>query len=81
MCHMIADTDRELHTMAKRIGVQRKWFQHPKTNPHYDICLSKRRLALQFGAVEIEWRTYGKMCRHRQKYGLLGTPDMFEDQS
>ena len=27
MCHMIADTIDELHTMADRIGVARRWFQ------------------------------------------------------
>lgn len=49
MCHMIADTDDELHAMADRIGVSRKWFQ----GDHYDICLSKRRLALAAGAIEL----------------------------
>lgn len=41
MCHMLADTITELHTMADRIGIQRKWFQN-KGIPHYDICQSKK---------------------------------------
>lgn len=53
MCHMLADSLDELHEMANRIGVQRKWFQE-KNIPHYDICKSKRALAVQYGAVEIE---------------------------
>lgn len=52
---MIADTVEELHQMADTIGVQRKWYQGPpKTkNPHYDIALSKRTLAMANGAKEI----------------------------
>lgn len=56
MCHMSADTVDELHAMADAIGVARKWFQKPDTRPHYDICKSKRALAVQRGAKEIEWR-------------------------
>jgi hypothetical protein len=52
MCHMTADSPEELHAMADRIGVARKWFQDKRTK-HYDICLSKRRLAIRFGAVEM----------------------------
>ena len=55
MCHMIADTEEELHAMADKIGVHRKWYQGPpKTrHMHYDIALSKRELAIKNGAVEI----------------------------
>ena len=57
MCHMAADTIGELHDMADRIGVARKWFQLPNgRNPHYDICKSKRAMAVQFGAIECEPR-------------------------
>lgn len=57
MCHMVADTDEELHEMADRIGVRRRWHQKPGTpHSHYDICLSKRKLAVQFGALEVSRR-------------------------
>lgn len=46
MCHMLADTPAELHAMADRIGVKRKWFQRDASTPHYDICQSKRALAV-----------------------------------
>ena len=56
MCHMIADTLDELHTMAQTISVARKWFQDKPGFPHYDICQSKRILALAAGAQEIRYK-------------------------
>lgn len=55
MCHMVADTEAELHAMADRIGVARRWYQYPHQSrwPHYDIALSKRALAVAAGAIEI----------------------------
>ena len=51
---MIADSLNELHTMADRIGLKRRWFQNKnKNHPHYDISASKRRLALRFGAKSL----------------------------
>ena len=58
MCHMVADTDDELHAMANKIGVARKWFQRD----HYDIALSKRTLAIAEGAKPITWRELGMMA-------------------
>lgn len=56
MCHMAADTREELLHMADRIGVARKWIQKAGTpKEHFDICLSKRALAVRFGAKEITW--------------------------
>jgi len=52
-CHMTADTHAELVAMADRIGLRRAWIQHPgEWHEHYDITLSKRRLAVAAGAVE-----------------------------
>lgn len=62
MCHMVADTDEELHAMAKRIGVNKKWCQHAGTPKiHYDICLSRRQLAVKYGAVEITRRDLARI--------------------
>lgn len=55
MCHMMCKNLDKLHEMADKISVNRKWFQN-KTTPHYDICKSKRTLALQFGAEEFTSR-------------------------
>jgi hypothetical protein len=53
---MVADSLEELHSMADKIGVNRKWFQNKPTHPHYDICKSKRMLAIKFGAIEVTSR-------------------------
>lgn len=67
MCHMIADSRAELDTMADTIGVQRKWLQKADTpREHYDVCMSKRALAVANGAVEITWRELvGKTVERR----------------
>lgn len=61
MCHMWSDSLKELLEMADTIGVQRKWIQgHPTLSfgkhrraswVHFDIALSKKKLALKHGAV------------------------------
>ncbi len=64
MCHMLADSLDELHEMADKIGIQRKWFQN-KNVPHYDICQSKKVLAIKHGALEIQ---QGKVLELVRKY-------------
>jgi len=52
MCHMIADTEEELHTMADIVGLRRQWFQSG-SKPHYDVCKSKRSEAIRQGAIPV----------------------------
>ena len=76
MCHMVADTDEELHAMADTIGVQRKWHQAPpRHSSHYDIAKSKRALAVQASAIEITWRQCGAMEMRRRITGQMGKPE------
>lgn len=77
MCHMIADTDDELHAMAKAIGVARRHWQSPMvtSGSHYDVALSKHELAVQAGAVQITMRQLAMMNRRRNMTGELGTPE------
>lgn len=49
MSHLIGSSEPELHEMVKRIGVARRWYQ----GDHYDICMSKRALAISYGAIPI----------------------------
>lgn len=71
MCHMLADSEEELHAMADATGVARKWYQ----DWHYDICLSKRKQAVALGAVEITWKQAGCMHARRAATGSLGKPE------
>lgn len=76
MSHMIADTDEELHEMARHIGVAKRWFQKPETpGRHYDICMSMRNKALGRGAISITLRQAATMCYRRSVTGALGTPE------
>lgn len=62
MCHMMADTTDELLAMADEIGVPRKWIQKPGTrHEHFDIAMSKRKLAVDAGAVEVTKRELGAL--------------------
>lgn len=76
MCHMIADTHGELVAMADRIGVARKWLQQAGNHgEHFDICQSKRRIAVQHGAVEIPLRELAEhTAKRRDAEGYYGTP-------
>lgn len=67
MFHMVADTESELHAMANRIGVARRWRQKSGTpHSHYDICKAKRALAVQFGAVEIGRRELVEIIQRKR---------------
>lgn len=55
MCHMIADSLEELHEMAEKIGMKKEWFQ-PKSFPHYDVCKTRRKQAVELGAIEVTSR-------------------------
>ena len=71
MSHMIADTTEELLEMATRIGVAHKWIQDKGTvSEHFDICLSKRKKAVEEGAEEITWKQTGEfiLARGRAKH-------------
>ncbi len=58
-CHLMADTEDELHAFAARLGLRRAWFQ-PLSSPHYDLTASKRARALELGAVFVPGREQAK---------------------
>ena len=77
MSHLIADTDAELHAMAARIGVARRWWQSPEktSGSHYDIAMSMRALAIKAGAIEITLKQCAAMDARRRVTGELGDPE------
>lgn len=69
MCHMVADTSDELKEMAKKIGVNIKWLQYAGTyREHFDICLSKKKLALKAGAREISRRELALLLEYKKQH-------------
>src|SRR4028119_2254637 len=51
---------QELHEVALAIGLKRSYFQNRPGFPHYDLTPSKRKLAIEQGAIEKnlpEWIT------------------------
>lgn len=68
MCHMIADTSEELFAMADKIGLNRKWLQHPGgPDEHFDVSMLLRERAVVNGAQEITWRELGTMTMARRR--------------
>jgi hypothetical protein len=68
MCHMIADTHRELVEMADKIGVARKWIQQAGNHgEHFDIAKSKRALAIRLGAVPLGMRELAEKTFERRR--------------
>jgi hypothetical protein len=67
MCHMIVDTEDELHAMADRIGLRREWYQGDASTPHYDVSLSRRALALRHGAVECDRREFVRIIQAKRE--------------
>lgn len=71
MSHMFCDPIEDfhaLHRMVDIIGLSRRWFQGQKAEfPHYDICQSMRKIAVQNGAIEVTMREMVKMIQARRK--------------
>jgi hypothetical protein len=72
-CHMLGDTEDELHAMAKAIGMKRSWFQDggDHSMPHYDLVASKRKLAISKGAIEIDRK---QLCERLKQHRLNKQP-------
>lgn len=60
-CHMASPDLRELHFMARKIGLKREWFQDERL-PHYDLVKSKREQAILAGARAVNSRMLLKEC-------------------
>ncbi|MCT8972777.1 DUF4031 domain-containing protein [Microbaculum marinisediminis] len=52
-CHLLADSEAELHRFAFSLGVQRSSYQGPPRTgkPHYDLTAWERSRAISRGAI------------------------------
>ena len=67
-CHMFTDNANleELHAFAACLGMKREWFQTHAIAPHYDLVKSRRELAVQLGAIEVNRRQASSLWRARR---------------
>lgn len=66
-CHLLADDRAELHQMADRLGVPRRFFQDHPWRWHYDLPAHVRAEAVGLGAQEVSMRTVGALLRARRR--------------
>ena len=65
-CHLLADTRDELHVMADRLGIPRRFFQDHPWRWHHDLPEHLRAQAVEFGAREITLHEVGALLRARR---------------
>lgn len=81
MCHMMADSTEELVAMAVAIGVKTKWIQKRGTPyEHFDICKSKRAMAVKQGAIEITREQVAALLNQRRQKGTCDNPNQTRGQ-
>jgi hypothetical protein len=65
-CHLLADTRQELHVMADRIGMPRRFFQDHPWRWHYDLPEHLRMQAVELGAIEVTMHDVGALLKRRK---------------
>jgi hypothetical protein len=66
-CHLLADERSELHDLAGRIGVPRRFFQDHPWRWHYDLPEHVRVEAVRLGAREVDLAFVGRLLRDRRR--------------
>lgn len=78
-CHLFADTERELHFFACRLGLKRIWAQGLDRHgfSHYDLVQGKRTRAIELGAIPLtkeeavaKWQEFRKKLTRRMVSAL-----------
>lgn len=69
-CHLLADTEPELHAAARRLGLRRDWYEEPDGDLgvrwHYLIPALKRAHAIRLGATELDRRGVADLIARRR---------------
>lgn len=68
MSHLIGTDEKELIEFGKKIGLEKKWLQRGSLL-HFDVCKSKRVLAIKNGAVPIKYNEIKDLILNRRKNG------------
>ena len=72
MSHMMADSTEELLAMCDKIGVNKKWIQDKFTElEHFDVAMSKRKLAIENGTIEVPMRILCEWSVDGRVYSLM----------
>ena len=66
-CHLLADERDELHELAARIGMPRRFFQDHPWRWHYDLPAHLRVEAVRLGALEVDLAFVGALLRERRR--------------
>lgn len=72
-CHLVADTEEELHAFGARLGLKRAWFQQRPGRPwqdHYDLHEVAREVAIALGAVPVTGREMAVHIRAKREAAL-----------
>tara|TARA_B100000700_G_scaffold230615_1_gene255042 strand:- start:14884 stop:15201 length:318 start_codon:yes stop_codon:yes gene_type:complete len=72
MCHMIADSEEELHSFAIKLGLKTSWYQNKTKHKHYDISQSVKQKAIELGAMEVSAKTLVKLSIRKNIEGNCG---------
>jgi hypothetical protein len=67
-CHLFTDALSldELHAIAQRIGMQKRWFQNSASAPHYDLTPDRKFDAIAAGAIEVGSRHAAQIWQARR---------------
>ncbi len=85
ICCLVGSSLNELHAMAGKLGLKKRWFKNQATLPHYCLTANKRQMALRLGAREVSWPTMKEIIQQSRvadqvksvniQCGPLGPPE------
>lgn len=82
LSHMVSESLWQLHAVATLLGIDRKHFQDKPGRPHYDICQTKIKMAMLFGAKRVDDREIIKLFNGKiQNRSNENTPGHLSDHT
>ncbi len=62
-CHLFAESEAELMTFARQLGLRPEWLHDSKGFRHFDLTPAKRERAVRMGAIEMGARFVVEFAR------------------